>query len=56
ASTSPGLVAVHGRPDEPGVALLADRPLVGGSSAAYVCRGFVCDRPTTDPAQLRASL
>jgi uncharacterized protein YyaL (SSP411 family) len=46
--TSPGLVVVAGEPDRPGVPLLAERPLVGGQAAAYVCRGFVCDRPSTD--------
>ncbi|QJY45016.1 thioredoxin domain-containing protein [Pseudonocardia broussonetiae] len=40
-----GTVVVAGEPDAPGVPLLADRPLVGGAAAAYVCRGFVCDRP-----------
>ncbi|MBB1254321.1 thioredoxin domain-containing protein [Streptomyces sp. OF3] len=39
-----------------GVALLADRPLVDGRSAAYVCRHFACAAPTTDPAVLAASL
>jgi uncharacterized protein YyaL (SSP411 family) len=29
------------------VPLLADRPLIDGGSAAYVCRGFVCDRPVS---------
>jgi uncharacterized protein len=53
---SPGVVVVHGMPDAPGVPLLADRPLVGGSPAAYVCRGFVCDRPVTSPEDLRAAL
>ena len=38
------------------VALLADRPQVEGRPTAYVCRGFVCDRPTTDPAELTAQL
>ena len=50
--TSPGLVVVAGAPDAPGVPLLADRPLVDGRAAAYVCRGFVCDRPSTDPTAL----
>ncbi|TQS46546.1 thioredoxin domain-containing protein [Cryptosporangium phraense] len=50
--TAPGTVVVAGEPDADGVPLLADRPLVGGEPAAYVCRGFVCDRPTTDPATL----
>ncbi|HEX6755659.1 MAG TPA: thioredoxin domain-containing protein, partial [Mycobacteriales bacterium] len=36
--TSPGLVVVAGPADAPGVPLLADRPLVGGRPAAYVCR------------------
>jgi uncharacterized protein YyaL (SSP411 family) len=56
ASTSPGLVVVHGMPDAPGVPLLADRPLVEGAAAAYVCRGFVCDRPVTSPEALRTAL
>jgi uncharacterized protein YyaL (SSP411 family) len=54
--TSPGLVVVAGQPDAPGVPLLAQRPLVDGRAAAYVCRGFVCDRPTTDPAALAGQL
>ena len=36
--------------------LLADRPLVDGRPAAYVCRHFTCDAPTTDPEQLRRVL
>ncbi len=38
------------------VALLADRPLVDGQPAAYVCQGFVCQRPVTTPAALLAAL
>jgi uncharacterized protein YyaL (SSP411 family) len=60
-ATAPGLVLAQGDPDAvladpdaPG--LLRDRPLVGDRAAAYVCRGFVCDRPTTDPAELATSL
>jgi uncharacterized protein len=56
AGISPGLVVVVGSPDTPGVPLLADRPLVAGAAAAYVCRGFVCEQPTTDPDALRAAV
>ena len=35
-------------------AVLGDRPLVGGA-AAYVCQGFVCQRPETS-AQALAQL
>ena len=42
------------RRSQPTAPLLADRPLVDGRAAAYVCRGFVCDRPVTDPAELQA--
>jgi len=51
-----GAVVVAGRPDAAGVPLLADRPLVDGEAAAYVCRGFVCDRPVTRVDELTASL
>lgn len=33
-------------------ALLKDRPLVGGRSAAYVCQDFICLAPLTDPVAL----
>ena len=52
----PGTVIVAGEPDRPGVPLLAERPLLSGRSTAYVCRGFVCDRPVTSPAELIARL
>jgi len=55
-STSPGLVTAHGPPDAPGVPLLANRPLVEEHPAAYVCRGFVCDRPVTTPEALTSAL
>ncbi len=51
-----GSVAVAGEPEASGVPLLADRPLVGGAAAAYVCRGFVCDRPVTTVDDLVAML
>jgi uncharacterized protein YyaL (SSP411 family) len=48
----PGAVIVSGEPDADGVPLLADRPLVQGGAAAYVCRGMVCDLPVTTVADL----
>jgi uncharacterized protein len=56
ASASPGAVVVVGEPDAPGVPLLADRPVVGGRPAAYVCRGFVCAAPVTEVSALSAAL
>jgi uncharacterized protein YyaL (SSP411 family) len=57
SATSPGLVVVVGEPtaDAP-VPLLAGRGLTDARAAAYVCRGMVCDRPVTDPEDLRALL
>jgi hypothetical protein len=52
----PGAVIVAGAPDRPGIPLLRDRPMIGGRPAAYVCRGFVCDRPVTSAADLAAAL
>jgi uncharacterized protein len=52
----PGAVIVIGRPDQDGVPLLASRPMIEGQATAYVCRGFVCDRPVTDTAALEAAL
>jgi uncharacterized protein YyaL (SSP411 family) len=45
-----------GQPDEPDRPLLADRPTIGGAPTAYVCRGFVCDRPVTTTDDLRRLL
>jgi uncharacterized protein YyaL (SSP411 family) len=56
ASTSPGAVVVVGEPDAPGVPLLADRPVVDGAAAAYVCRGFVCSAPVTGVSALSAAM
>jgi hypothetical protein len=52
----PGAVVVAGAADQPGVPLLAGRVRIGGESTAYVCRGFVCDRPVTEVADLAARL
>jgi uncharacterized protein YyaL (SSP411 family) len=49
-----GSVIMAGSPDA--APLLADRPLVDGKAAAYVCHGYVCDRPVTEPADLIAAL
>ncbi len=38
------------------VPLLEERPMLGGQATAYVCRDFVCERPTTDPAVLGSLL
>jgi uncharacterized protein YyaL (SSP411 family) len=49
-------VLAVGDPDDDEVVsqtpLLADRPLVDGAPAAYVCRHFTCRAPVTDPEEL----
>jgi uncharacterized protein YyaL (SSP411 family) len=53
----PGLVLAAGAPGgDVEVALLRDRPMRDGRATAYVCRGFVCDEPTTEPERLGAQL
>ncbi|MFF8877549.1 thioredoxin domain-containing protein [Streptomyces flaveolus] len=54
--TAPGAVVAVGAEGSDEFPLLADRPLVGGAPAAYVCRNFTCDAPTTDPERLRTAL
>jgi len=49
-----GAVVLAGSPDE--VPLLADRPLINNSPAAYVCHGYVCDRPVTEVGELVTAL
>jgi uncharacterized protein YyaL (SSP411 family) len=51
-----GAVVESGSPDAAGIPLLADRPLVRGRPAAYVCRGMVCDLPVTEVADLERQL
>ncbi|AKU16462.1 thioredoxin domain-containing protein [Luteipulveratus mongoliensis] len=46
-SPSPGLVRASGE-SAGGVPLMAGREAREGRPTAYVCRGFVCDAPTTD--------
>ncbi|WP_318214206.1 thioredoxin domain-containing protein [Streptomyces sp. SCL15-6] len=54
--TAPGAVVAVGAEGSDEFPLLAGRPLVGGAPAAYVCRNFTCDAPTTDPERLRTAL
>jgi uncharacterized protein YyaL (SSP411 family) len=57
-STSPGVViaAGSGLPGSDWAPLLAGRGLVDEQPAAYVCRGFVCERPVATAEDLRAAL
>jgi uncharacterized protein YyaL (SSP411 family) len=34
------------------VPLLSDRSRLDGRATAYVCRGFTCERPVTEPTAL----
>jgi hypothetical protein len=53
----PSLVLAGGSPTNTSpVKLLDDRPLIDGSPTAYVCRGYACDRPVTDPSALAEQL
>ncbi|MFF4326883.1 thioredoxin domain-containing protein [Streptomyces sp. NPDC001591] len=59
--TAPGAVVAagpHRAEDGSGgeFPLLAERTRVGDLPTAYVCRHFVCARPTTDPAELAEQL
>jgi uncharacterized protein YyaL (SSP411 family) len=47
-----GSVVVAGMPDQPGLELLADRPLINNMPTAYVCRHFVCKLPVTSVDEL----
>ncbi|GAA1219642.1 thioredoxin domain-containing protein [Kitasatospora nipponensis] len=55
--TAPGAVVALGDPAQASeVPLLVARPLLGGAPAAYVCRHFTCDAPTSEPAVLAGRL
>ena len=51
----PSLV-VAGGDEAKTVKLLADRLLIDGLPTAYVCRGYACDKPVTDPRALSEQL
>ncbi|GAB3284223.1 thioredoxin domain-containing protein [Parasphingorhabdus pacifica] len=51
-----GAVAVAGEPESPDIPLLSDRPLVEQASAAYVCRGYVCEQPVNSVDDLVSTL
>jgi uncharacterized protein len=56
ARRHPGAVVVVAEGPSDAVPLLAGRVPVDGRPAAYVCRGFVCERPVTDPDTLLAAM
>jgi uncharacterized protein YyaL (SSP411 family) len=47
-----GAVVVAAEPDQSTIPLMADRDLVDGRPAAYVCRNLVCQRPVTSIEEL----
>jgi hypothetical protein len=51
-----GSVVLAGMPDQPGLALLADRPMINDKPTAYVCRHFVCRLPVTSVDELATQL
>ncbi len=51
-----GAVVVAAVPGESTIALMADRDVVDGRPAAYVCRNLVCRRPVTTVEDLVATL
>lgn len=55
-ATAGGVVAVRQAGAPPSVPLVENRTARDGLDTAYVCRGFVCDLPTSDPAELRRQL
>ncbi|MEI7057762.1 thioredoxin domain-containing protein [Nocardioides sp. CCNWLW239] len=52
ARRKPGAIVVVSDEARDDIPLLSSRTPVDGKAAAYVCRGFVCERPVTDPESL----
>jgi uncharacterized protein YyaL (SSP411 family) len=53
----PSLVLAGGSPGLPSrIKLLENRPMTDNKQTAYVCRGYTCDRPVTDPGALSDQL
>ncbi|HYH54546.1 MAG TPA: thioredoxin domain-containing protein, partial [Solirubrobacterales bacterium] len=52
----PHLVQAAGPEGSVEPALLRERPTVDGLPAAYVCEGFTCQAPVTDPKELTGLL
>lgn len=52
AMARPGGIVAVAAEATPAIPLLADRDARDGRPTAYVCRGFVCQAPVTDPAEL----
>ncbi len=50
------VIAVSADPAGSAVPLLHDRLMLDGAATAYLCRGFACQRPTTDPTELASQL
>ncbi len=56
ATFRPNLVLAGGPPGATEPPLLDARTEIGGEPAAYVCQGFVCNLPVTDPPALKREL
>jgi uncharacterized protein YyaL (SSP411 family) len=52
----PYRVLTLGSPESSTLALLSGRSAFGGRATAYVCHGFACRRPVSEPADLAAEL
>jgi uncharacterized protein YyaL (SSP411 family) len=48
----PSLVLAGAAAEDDSIPLLKDRRRQDGRATAFVCRGYVCDRPVTDPREL----